>query len=260
MAGVVMLYVQYWYAMLFKVSMPIFSGFLSILFLLAGGVTSIIALTKYKDRVILLFVSAFFGLLGLMFILGELFFPNLYIFYRRNIYKIGGECVSMFKFRLAKIEDIDSMIKVMRNTTYIKYIYPGKPVSEIKRLIKDLMKVRKYVVCIDEDNNRIVGYFILDSMRHHLTDAPIQLDSNYAYHAGVGVHSSYRSRGIATELTEYAFRLAKKSRYKGMYADVGSNNEASIKLQEKCGFKELVRYASTTRPEGVLNVVFGIRF
>jgi RimJ/RimL family protein N-acetyltransferase len=44
-----------------------------------------------------------------------------------------------------------------------------------------------------------------------------------------------------------------------MYADVHSKNEASIKLQEKCKFKELVRYDSTSRPDGQ-NVVFEIKF
>lgn len=45
--------------------------------MLVCGVTSIIAMTKYRDRAILLFVSALLGLAGLIFVLGVLFLPIL---------------------------------------------------------------------------------------------------------------------------------------------------------------------------------------
>jgi len=166
----------------------------------------------------------------------------------------------MFRYRLAKIDDVDSIIKVMQNTTYSQYIYPGKSFSQLKNIILDSMKTRKYLVCVK--SGKVIGYFIIDSLNNHLPDIPkkIKLNKKYAYHAGVGIHSDFRGKGLATDLTKYAFKIAKISNYAGMYADVGSNNDASIKLQEKCGFSELVRYASKWRPDGVKNVVFEIKF
>jgi len=172
----------------------------------------------------------------------------------------------MFKCRKATIKDIDSIIKVMQNTNYAAYIYPGKSLSELKKIISEAMKSRIYVVYTESDSKsklkQVVGYFIIDSIKTHLTDVPkkIKLNKTYAYHAGVGVHSNFRGKGIATKLTKYAFGVAKKKGFLGMYADVGSKNEVSIKLQEKCGFHEIVRYDSKTRPKGIQNVIFEIRF
>jgi ribosomal protein S18 acetylase RimI-like enzyme len=154
------------------------------------------------------------------------------------------------------------MIKVMQNTKYAQYVYPGKSLKELKKLIIEAMNSRIYLVCADSDSQRIAGYFILDSINTHLSDIPkkIKLNKRYAYHAGVGIHSDFRGKGLATKLTRYAFGIVKKKDFLGMYADVGSNNDASIKLQEKCGFREIIRYVSTFRPKGIHNVVFEIRF
>lgn len=163
-------------------------------------------------------------------------------------------------FRKADIEDIDYIIKVMHNTTYAQYIYPGKSLSELKRIISESMKNRTYLVCVE--SKKIIGYFIIDSLNNHLPDTPrkIKLNRKYAYHAGVGIHSDFRGKGLAKKFTKYAFKIAKQKGFTGMYADVASNNDISIKLQEKCGFKELVRYNSKWRPKGIKNVVFGIKF
>jgi ribosomal protein S18 acetylase RimI-like enzyme len=168
----------------------------------------------------------------------------------------------VFKYRRANIRDVDSIIKVMRNTTYAQYVYPGKSLSELKNIISKTMSDRIFLVCFDGTRKIIVGYFIIDSFNNHLSDIPkkVRLNRKYAYHAGVGIHSDYRGKGLATKLTQYAFKIANSKGYLGMYADVGSNNDASIRLQEKCGFREIARYVSKWRPKGVKNVVFEIKF
>jgi len=72
----ILIYLQYWLAMLFQKSAPIPLGLLAMLCLCVAGVTSIISLTKYRDHAILLFVSALIGCLGVLFVLGEFLFPH----------------------------------------------------------------------------------------------------------------------------------------------------------------------------------------
>ena len=51
-------------------------GILTMLCILTAGVMSVIALTKYKDHAILLFVPALIGAFGLLFVIGEFIFPH----------------------------------------------------------------------------------------------------------------------------------------------------------------------------------------
>jgi len=162
-------------------------------------------------------------------------------------------------YRQANEKDIDGLIDVMKDTGYAAYVYPGQSTEGIKKEILSAMKKKTYLVCVEK---RIVGYFIIGPLDGNLTDIPksIILKKGYAYHAGVGVHSSERGKGVASALTTYAFRMAKELGYTGIYADVCSTNEASVKLQERCGFREVTRYPSATRPEGTLNVVYEKQF
>jgi|GEM_PF-2751417 len=73
--GFVLLYVQYWVAMLFKTSVFL-PGFLVIVLILCAGIGSVLALTKYRDRAILLVLSTAIGAFGLLMIIGELVFPH----------------------------------------------------------------------------------------------------------------------------------------------------------------------------------------
>ena len=72
----ILMYLQYWYAMLFKTSVPPIMGLLAVLCVCVAGVTSIIALTKYRDHAILLFLSALIGVFGFLLVIGEFFFPH----------------------------------------------------------------------------------------------------------------------------------------------------------------------------------------
>lgn len=83
-AGFVLIFLQYWIGMVIYAGVTeetvrwefIVPGFLAMACVLAGGVCAVLSLTKYKDRAILLFVPALIGLLGLLFLVGELIFPH----------------------------------------------------------------------------------------------------------------------------------------------------------------------------------------
>jgi len=71
----VLMYLQYWAAMLFQTSV-FWPGILVMVGILAAGVCSVVAFVKYKERGVLLLVPALIGCFGLLFVLGELFFPH----------------------------------------------------------------------------------------------------------------------------------------------------------------------------------------
>jgi hypothetical protein len=70
------IYCQYWLAMILQVSIPAPLGILPVICLIAAGIASVVAWAKFKDRAILLMLSALFGLFGLILILGELILPH----------------------------------------------------------------------------------------------------------------------------------------------------------------------------------------
>ncbi len=75
-AAFVLMYAQYWFAMATSLSIPVPLGIVVIVCICAAGIGSVVALTKYRDRAILLFLSALIGLFGFVFVLGEFLFPH----------------------------------------------------------------------------------------------------------------------------------------------------------------------------------------
>ncbi|MFH1401095.1 MAG: hypothetical protein ABIH41_06260 [Nanoarchaeota archaeon] len=76
MGGLVMMYIPYWIAIGFDVSIPIPIGLASIVLQLLFGTLSLISILKHKDRAILLFMTSLFGLFALVMVIGELVFPH----------------------------------------------------------------------------------------------------------------------------------------------------------------------------------------
>lgn len=162
----------------------------------------------------------------------------------------------MFYCRIAKKEDVGLVVNIMHDTGYTQF-YPNKSDSEIK---KDLLKSKDVlIVCVEKklfNPEHIVGYFIFGSVKKHLVPERkfLDIDDTYAYHCGVGVIKTFKRRGLGKKLTKFAFKLAKKS-FNGMYASVGSNNLASLNLQEKIGFVKIAEYKCSYR-KGCNNVLF----
>jgi hypothetical protein len=51
-------------------------GFIALAGIVGSGIMSWISILKYRERAILIFVPALLGILGLMFVLGEIFIPH----------------------------------------------------------------------------------------------------------------------------------------------------------------------------------------
>jgi hypothetical protein len=74
-AGFVFMYLNYWIAMITGGGSA-WSGFVTLLFILIGGIGSLFAVIRYKDYAISLFLSSLIGIFGLFLIVGELVFPH----------------------------------------------------------------------------------------------------------------------------------------------------------------------------------------
>lgn len=73
--GVLMIYIPFWFAMAFDISIPIPSGFVAVMLVTLSGICSMVLLFG-KDRAIALIISALLGLFGIFMIVGELVFPH----------------------------------------------------------------------------------------------------------------------------------------------------------------------------------------
>ena len=167
----------------------------------------------------------------------------------------------MMHFAEAKKEDIPGIIEVMKDSGYANFVYHGRTDDYIKNDI--LASDYTYLICFEKLSKprNIVGYFIFSKVDDHLDEARghITVDKRYAYHLGIGVHSDYRKLGLGKKLTLYALKKARQQGFRGMYADVGSNNKGSLRLQEAVGFKRIAQYPSKKRKMGI-NIVFEIQF
>lgn len=73
------IYLNYWLSLLganFPRIFMIIFGIILICVVISCGITSIVAIIKYKDHAISLFLSALIGILGILFVIGEFVFSH----------------------------------------------------------------------------------------------------------------------------------------------------------------------------------------
>lgn len=164
------------------------------------------------------------------------------------------------RFRKATLDDVPGIFDVMVDTEFRKLWLGHLNDEKAKKSIEVNMGKKERIYVVADDNGRIAGYFIIDTIKSYLKDCPVEINQKYAYCKGIGVHSDYRGKGVAKELYKASLKFAKK-KYKGMYADIDSDNIPSIKLHEKVGFNEIAKYKSEGRKkQSGINVVFGKKF
>lgn len=72
---------------------------------------------------------------------------------------------------------------------------------------------------------------------------------------GIEIGEENRMKGLATNATLMAFKLAKEMGFEKMYSQVGLYNEASLKLHAKCGFEIIEKTVSKRSGREVYNYV-----
>ena len=103
---------------------------------------------------------------------------------------------------------------------------------------------------------RIIAYSIFGSYLYYKKNEFPEEKENYAYSRGTGVHSEFQGNGFGTTLKNITVEIAKREGYKGMYTDVASNNNASLKVQKKTGFTIVAEVQDKSRPKGIHSIVF----
>ena len=146
--------------------------------------------------------------------------------------------------RLGKEKDIDEIEKLYNelNDYLEKNInYPGwkKGIYPIREdAIKGIKENNLYVAIINE---KVVGSIILshkpepayNNVKWHLDLSYEEVFVIYTF----CIHPNYFSKGIASELINFAEELGREMDIKSIRLDVYENNIPAIRLYEKCGFE-----------------------
>lgn len=91
---------------------------------------------------------------------------------------------------------------------------------------------KKYPVYVAEMDNAVIGFVYIDPYR------PGRLALEQTAEISYYVDSKYRGMGAGKKLIEFMESQCKKLGIKTLFAIIIDNNEASIKLTEKCGYKK----------------------
>ena len=98
-------------------------------------------------------------------------------------------------------------------------------------------------------DNVLVGTF---SFYQRETDIP-----ENAVYFGIEVDRENRGKGFATQAVHMAFGIAKEKGFGKIFSQVSTNNTASVKLHEKCGF-EIIEKTINSKGNEVYNFVYHI--
>ena len=85
------------------------------------------------------------------------------------------------------------------------------------------------IVCVDTENNRAVGFLVLNKFRNPL--------SRHVGRIGIFVNPRYHGLGIGRKLIIEGELLAKRMRLRKLELFVFSFNEVAIKLYENIGYQ-----------------------
>lgn len=155
----------------------------------------------------------------------------------------------MVTFHKASLDDLQGILAVMKDVNYVQFF--KEPYEEDLKRYMD-----KYAFFIAKEDGKIVGYVIYGEVEDRFDEVPIELKKGYVASWGVGVLREFQGRNIAPRLKDFAHQELKKQGILGIYIDVGEDNPASLRLQEKLGFSLLCKYPSRHRIDGVKNCLF----
>ena len=136
------------------------------------------------------------------------------------------------KFRFATEKDAEEILGIYApyiEETAITFEYEVPSLPEFSERIADIMK--KYPWIIYEEEGKILGYAY---------GGPEYTRAAYQWTVETSVYlaKEARGKGIGTALYEKILDILKKQNFCVCYVLINDDNEASIKLHEKLGFKQ----------------------
>lgn len=91
-------------------------------------------------------------------------------------------------------------------------------------------KQEDYPVLVFEEDGKVIGFAAIE---------PFRPDPAYRYSVMHSVYVDHRSRGngVGTALVKEIIRITNEKKYETLIAEIDGENEKSIKMHEKLGFK-----------------------
>jgi len=136
--------------------------------------------------------------------------------------------------RLAKPEDIEAITEI-----YNQAIAAGQKTADIAPVSLESRKKwfenhtpDKYPILIAEEENVIVGYLTLSAYR------PGRMALRHTAEVSYYIHFKHHRRGLGSHLLQHAIDLCPSLQIKTLFAILIDNNQGSIRLLEKFGFKK----------------------
>lgn len=140
----------------------------------------------------------------------------------------------MITIRPAEEKDIAPMLEIYNyailHTTSV-YSYTAHTM-EMRRKWFEEKKAANHPVLVAETDNKVVGFISYGPFRPWPA-------YKYTVEHSVHVHKDFRRQGIASLLLEKMIEIAKQNGVHAIIGGVDAANEASIKLHEQSGFKEV---------------------
>jgi len=138
--------------------------------------------------------------------------------------------------RRAKIDDLPQLIVLLKAIAHyhndLSPIYPKIPKNPSERLVK-LIKRRKAILIVAENNKKILGYFAADIRKTRM-----RVYKSMGYVTDGFVDKRYRRQGIGKSIFSFIKEWFLKHGIRRIELIVDTENEIGIKAWQSYGFKE----------------------
>jgi L-amino acid N-acyltransferase YncA len=142
----------------------------------------------------------------------------------------------MIEIRLATADDAPGILDIYSPcilSSAISFETRVPSAEDISARVQTCLQKYPWIVC--SVDNRIAGYVYASKHRERAA-------YQWTCECSVYVHDDFKGKGIAKALYKLLFRILELQGFRNVYAGITLPNEASVKLHEKCGFKQFAVY------------------
>ncbi len=136
--------------------------------------------------------------------------------------------------RTAKLDDLGAIVKI-----YNQAIAAGHKTADITPVTIDDRKewfddhtFNKYPILVAKDGNEIMGYLTISAYRSGRE--ALRYTAEVSYY----IHFDHHRKSIASNLLQHAIGMCPSLQIRTLFAILMDNNQGSIRLLEKFGFKK----------------------
>jgi len=165
--------------------------------------------------------------------------------------------MEIMNIRIAKPRDLETIVEI-----YNQSITMGQKTADITPVKTDDRKKwfadhlpEKYPILVAEESESIVGYLTISPYR------PGRMALCHTAEVSFFIQFEYHRQGIASRLLQYAIDLCPSLQIKTLFGILIDNNQGSIRLLEKFGFKKWGHLPRVAEFDGVEvgHLYFGLR-